>query len=487
MSSNLKNGGSNGENTMHRLWLRSVKLVNAVLITIPFAFVWFHYYAARLYSPFYARGDRLVVAVFLILYIFFGKIYSGFTISLNSVAELVYSQSLAILFTNAIMYIITWLLTRHFPNLLPLLISMLVEVIISVIWSAGAHRTYFRRYPAIRTAVVYDMRKGLEELIGSYGLESRFHVVSNMHVSDVLDHMEEAFGDIGAVFLCGVHSHERNQIIKYCVEKNIRTYLIPNIGDLIMESANPIHMFHLPMLMVERYNPTPDYLIIKRAFDFLSSGIALVILSPLMIIIGLLIRSDGGTAFYRQKRLTKDGKEFYVLKFRSMRMDAEKDGVARLSTGENDDRITPIGHFIRACRIDELPQLINIFKGEMSVVGPRPERPEIAAQYEEELPEFALRLQAKAGLTGYAQVYGKYNTSPRDKLLMDLQYIANPSIAEDIKIIFATVKILFMPESTEGIEEGQTTAMAGSGEGKKKKHTEEPAQDPAGDHLQMDR
>lgn len=123
----------------------------------------------------------------------------------------------------------------------------------------------------------------------------------------------------------------------------------------------------------------------------------------------------------------------------------------------------------------------------MSVVGPRPERPEIAAQYEEELPEFALRLQAKAGLTGYAQVYGKYNTSPRDKLLMDLQYIANPSIAEDIKIIFATVKILFMPESTEGIEEGQTTAMAGSGEGKKKKHTEEPAQDPAGDHLQMDR
>ena len=142
-----------------------------------------------------------------------------------------------------------------------------------------------------------------------------------------------------------------------------------------------------------------------------------------------------------------------------MRMDAEKDGVARLSTGDKDDRITPIGHFIRAVRIDELPQLINIFKGEMSVVGPRPERPEIAVQYEEELPEFSLRLQAKAGLTGYAQVYGKYNTTPRDKLLMDLQYIANPSLAEDLKIIFATIKILFLPESTEGVAEGATTAM----------------------------
>ena len=171
--------------------------------------------------------------------------------------------------------------------------------------------------------------------------------------------------------------------------------------------------------------------------------------------------TDHGPIFYRQCRLTKDGKKFDVLKFRSMRVDAEKDGVARLSSGEHDDRITPVGHFIRKCRLDELPQLINILKGDMSLVGPRPERPEIAAQYEEELPEFDLRLQAKAGLTGYAQVYGKYNTTPYDKLQMDLMYISNPSIIEDIKIMFATVKILFMPESTEGISEGQTTAMSG--------------------------
>ena len=154
-----------------------------------------------------------------------------------------------------------------------------------------------------------------------------------------------------------------------------------------------------------------------------------------------------------------DGKQFEILKFRSMRVDAEKDGVARLSTGDKDDRITKVGHIIRACRLDELPQLLNILKGDLSIVGPRPERPEIAAQYCEEMPEFALRLQAKAGLTGYAQVYGKYNTTPYDKLQMDLMYIAHPSLIEDLKIMLATVKILFMPESTEGVAEGATTAM----------------------------
>ena len=179
-----------------------------------------------------------------------------------------------------------------------------------------------------------------------------------------------------------------------------------------------------------------------------------------MLITAVAVKfTDGGPVFYKQKRLTKNGREFYVLKFRSMRTDAEKDGVARLSTGEADPRITPVGHLIRKLRIDELPQLFNILGGSMSIVGPRPERPEIAAQYEKELPEFGLRLQAKAGLTGYAQVYGKYNTTPYNKLQMDLMYIANPSFFEDLRIIFATIKILFLSESTEGVAEGMKTAI----------------------------
>ena len=296
------------------------------------------------------------------------------------------------------------------------------------------------------------------QLIVADGRVFRLHVMENADVQTALQENLEIRNGNEVVFLCGIHSHERNIILKRCIAQGVQVYLIPRIGDVLMSGAERMHMFHLPMLRVGRYNPNPEYVFIKRAFDILVSALALVVLSPIMVIVALVIRSDGGPALYKQCRLTKDGKKFNVLKFRSMRVDAEKDGVARLSTGDKDDRITPVGHFIRKCRLDELPQLINILRGDMSIVGPRPERPEIAAQYEEELPEFALRLQAKAGLTGYAQVYGKYNTTPYDKLQMDLMYIANPSLVEDIKIIFATVKILFESESTEGVEVGRTTA-----------------------------
>ena len=261
-----------------------------------------------------------------------------------------------------------------------------------------------------------------------------------------------------AVFLSGIHSHERNKILKYCIEKDIRVYVIPRIGDVIMSGAKRMHMFHLPILRVERYSPTPEYLFIKRFMDIVISAVALLVLSPVMIVTAIMVKSDGGPAFYKQKRLTKDGKEFWVMKFRSMRIDAEKDGVARLAS-KNDSRITPIGKFIRAVRIDELPQLFNILKGEMSFIGPRPERPEIIAQYVEEMPEFVFRMKVKAGLAGYAQVYGKYNTTPYDKLKLDLSYIENYSVWLDIKLMLLTLKILFQAESTEGVESTQVTAM----------------------------
>ena len=263
-----------------------------------------------------------------------------------------------------------------------------------------------------------------------------------------------------AVFLCGIHSHERNRILKYCIARDIRVLIIPRIGDALMGAAEPMHILHLPIMYCRRRKPASAYLFVKRATDIVVSGIALIVLSPLMLVIALAVKRDGGSALYKQTRLTKDGKRFEILKFRSMCVDAEKISGAVLSAGENDPRITKVGRIIRACRVDELPQLLNILKGDMTLVGPRPERPEIATKYEKELPEFGLRLQVKAGLTGYAQVYGKYNTEPYDKLLMDLTYIARMGVLEDLCIMLGTLKILFSKESTEGIDKGKKNAMS---------------------------
>lgn len=445
----------------HDLILRIIKTLDAVLMTVPFALCWYSYYAKHIASPFYAKGDYLVVALFFVLFIIFGRVYDAFLMSMQRISEIVYAQFLAAAVSDFIMYIVIWLLSKHLPNILPGVAALIGQVILAAVWAYNAHHAYFKIFPPQATAVIYDTRQGTEKLIGKYGLDSKYKVVLTATADECIANLAMLDG-VSTVFMSGIHSHDRNVILKYCVENNIETFVIPRIGDTIMSGAYPMHMFHLPMLKVGRYHPQPEYLFIKRLLDIVISAVALVVLSPIFLITAIVIKAtDHGPVFYKQIRLTKDGKEFGILKFHSMRVDAEKDGVARLSSGDHDDRITPVGKVIRACRIDELPQLLNILRGELSIVGPRPERPEIAAQYCEEMPEFSLRLQAKAGLTGYAQIYGKYNTTPYDKLVMDLMYIAHPSIVEDLKIMFATVKILFMPESTEGVSEGQTTAMSG--------------------------
>ena len=445
----------------HDLILRIIKIMDAVLMTVPFALCWYLYYAKHIASPFYAKGDYLVVALFFVLFVIFGRVYDAFLMSMQRISEIVYAQFLAAAVSDFIMYIVIWLLSKHLPNILPGVAALIGQVILAAVWAYNAHHAYFKIFPPQATAVIYDTRQGMEKLIGKYGLDTKYKVVLTATADECIANLAMLDG-VSTVFMSGIHSHDRNVILKYCVENNIGIFVIPRIGDTIMSGAYPMHMFHLPMLKVGRYHPQPEYLFIKRLLDIVISAVALVVLSPIFLVTAIAIKvTDHGPVFYKQIRLTKDGKEFGILKFRSMRVDAEKDGVARLSSGEHDDRITPVGRVIRACRIDELPQLLNILRGELSIVGPRPERPEIAAQYCEEMPEFSLRLQAKAGLTGYAQIYGKYNTTPYDKLVMDLMYIAHPSIVEDLKIMFATVKILFMPESTEGVSEGQTTAMSG--------------------------
>lgn len=447
-----------GVNLHHDFGIRLLKLGNVALITLPFALVWFLYYIYQvLMFPSIYRATGIVV-MFVVLYSFFGRAYDAFLVSLKHISDMFYAQALSIMFADGFMFLVLWLISNRFPDLLPALTTMAAQLGLALVWCWAANRWYYASYARQKTGVIYDMRRGVEDLFGQYGMEQKFDVRFTCTVEQCLEHLDR-LDELTSVFLCGVHSHERNIILKYCVANGIVVYIIPRVGDVIMSGAKKIHLFHLPMLRVDRYNPPPEYIIAKRALDIVMSLVLLTLFSPILLVTALCIKlQDGGPVFYRQLRLTRDGREFRIMKFRSMVVSAEDDGVARLSTGDVDARITKVGRVIRAFRIDELPQLFNVLGGSMSLVGPRPERPEIAAEYEKEMPEFALRLQAKAGLTGYAQVYGKYNTTPYDKLQMDLMYISRPSIIEDIKILFATFMIIFQRESTEGVAPGHINA-----------------------------
>ena len=443
----------------HNVWLRSVKLLAVLCMTLPFAACWYGYYTFHVAMPLGWSGKLVVVLLYAALYIALGNVYEAFQISSQKIASIVFSQMLAAMIADGLIYLLICLLAKRFCSLIPGIAAIAGQLVVSALWTFCAQKWYYKTFPPLATAIVYDMRPGIEEMIREDNLEKKYNVKITLDIQKCLKNME-VLRQMDVVFLGGIHSHERNKILKYCVEHDIDVFVLPRVGDLMMDAARPTHMFHLSVLKVGRSMASPEYLFVKRAMDIVLSLIALLITSPLFLVISAAIKAtDGGPVFYKQCRLTKDGRRFDIIKFRSMKVDAEKDGVARLSTGETDDRITPVGRVIRKFRLDELPQLINILKGDLSICGPRPERPEIAAQYCETLPEFALRLQVKAGLTGYAQVYGKYNTSPYDKLQMDLMYIAHQGILEDLKLMLATVKVLFIPESTEGITEGETTAM----------------------------
>lgn len=454
--------------------IRALKILNTVLIAAAFSVGWFLCYIRESAVPITPNGRWMFPVLMLLLYVMFARIYDGFDVSLHRISEIVGSQILAAILADAILYVVISILVQRFASLLPMLAVLLAQCALIVAWTTLVHAWYFKTYPPKRSAIIYDSRRGMEDLIGEYGLDKKFRILWTATVDECLQDLG-MLDELETVFLSDLHSGDRNDILKYCVMNGISVYTIPRLGDVIMSGARRTHLFHLPILSVGAYCPTPEHAIIKRGFDLLVSAVGLIALSPVLLVTATAIKlCDGGPVFYKQKRLTLNGRVFEILKFRSMRVDAEIDGVARLSGGDRDTRVTPVGRVIRKVRIDELPQLLNVLKGDMSIVGPRPERPEIAREYEKNLPEFRLRLQVKAGLTGYAQVYGKYNTTPYDKLQMDLMYIANPGILNDLNICIATIKVLFLPESTEGFraEHSYVSAQSADHEGFEQEQSE---------------
>ena len=291
----------------------------------------------------------------------------------------------------------------------------------------------------------------------------KYRISDKVHISMGEKTIHRLMANYEGVIIWDLPAEIRNQYLKYCFAHSIRCYLSPKISDIILIGSDRIHLFDTPLLLSRNIGLTMDQRAVKRFFDIVLSAVLIVILSPLMLICAAAVKlCDRGPVFYMQDRLTIGGKTFEIRKFRSMYVNSEKDG-ARLAS-MHDDRITPVGKVLRNLHLDELPQLFNVFMGDMSLVGPRPERKEIMREYEKEIPEFYYRLKVKAGLTGYAQVYGKYNTTPYDKLKLDLFYIENYSLLLDFRLLLMTVKIFFQKEVSEGVEDDQQNALKSSRE-----------------------
>ena len=448
-----------------QLHIMLLKLLHLGLILLIFYCAWllFRYGALSGMNKYAFRYNYYVAAGYLVCVSFFNRTYNSYLLGYSRIRTLAFSQFLSQFFSAGIMWFVVCAAWKHWKAPWIFFAALAVQLVIDTAWSYFANGYYFKLYPPKKTILIYRNELDKKRFGSLKGKPSeRLYTITEEFQYDgySFQAIREKLVGYDAIFVAGVHSRCRNGIAKFCKEEGIVGFFLPHVGDVIMQEARHIQSFDAPVLYVTRTQLNPEYAIIKRAFDIVSSAVVLVVLSPLMLITAAAIHFyDGGPAIYKQVRLTQGGKEFKILKFRSMRVDAEKDGVARLSTGDNDDRITPIGRWVRKLRIDELPQLINILRGDMSVVGPRPERPEIAEQYYEFLPDFKLRLQVKAGLTGYAQVYGKYNTDPYEKLEFDLLYINDMSVETDLKLIFATFGILGSSESTAGIEAGQVTAV----------------------------
>ena len=444
--------------------MRLLKVLHFGLCIFLFAAAWF-YFRYRGFPGFQTIGFRynfLAIFGYAALLLFFYRAYNAYMFGYSRARSLVFSQFVSQFFTVAILYAAVSLAWDHVNSPLVFGILLAVQLVMDIIWSNVGNKMFFRAHPQKRTILIYSspLSKYRFGTIVGKPMERLYRVAEEVKFDGPFEEIKDRLAGYEVVFVAGINSDCRNEILKYCSETNVVGFFLPHIGDTIMRSAKHIPSFDSPVLRVERKMLNAEYALAKRVFDIISSAIGLIVMSPVLFITAFCIKLyDGGPVFYRQVRLTKDGCEFKILKFRSMRVDAEKDGVARLSSGENDDRITPVGRWVRKCRLDEFPQLWNILKGDMSVVGPRPERPEIAEQYYETMPEFKLRLQVKAGLTGYAQIYGKYNTDPYEKLEFDLMYINSMNMLTDLKLCFATFQVLFSSESTTGIDVGAVTAL----------------------------
>ena len=439
-------------------------VIFVAVVTLIYGIVWYNFAKENNVTGHLLGTANLAmsIGIYLIMYLLMGRYLRAFKIGVDRKTNLIMSQIITT-FTVAVFQIFVSMAVtgqfRFFGELLIMYVVMAaVQSVLLAILVIVLVDIYRKQFPPLEVLEIFgEYRNGLCDKVSSRS--DKYHVAKLMNYSEGLEKIFKEFDNFDAILINDIPSDDRNEILKKCYEQNKRVYFTPKISDIIARSSEELNLFDTPLCLCKNIGLSKAQLFWKRFFDVLLSGIAIVILSPVLLIVSIAIHAeDGGPVFFKQERVTLNGKRFMILKFRSMIVDAEKDGRPH-PAGEKDDRITKVGNIIRATRIDELPQLLNIFKGDMSIVGPRPERWEHDEMYAEDIPEWPLRLKVKGGLTGYAQVYGKYNTTALDKLKLDLFYITNYSLMLDIQILFETIKIIFQKESTEGFSEERGKEM----------------------------
>ena len=423
-----------------------------ILLTLTYYVVWRKGYESGIFPDYFGNGKYVLSGVYALLLVVLFNNFDGFKFGYLRLSEVIISQWIAVLIANFITFWQLCLIANVVISPMPILFLTGVEILVVFACCYLYVYLYHKLYAPRKMALIYGSENAVYLKFKMDTRRDKYNITKLISIAEGVDAIRDQISEYDAVILSDVSSEIRNDILKYCYAHQIRTYVAPEISDLVIRGAKEICLFDTPLLLVKGRGLTVTQRVIKRFMDILLSLLAIVLTSPVMLIVALAIKcEDGGPVFYCQDRVTMDGKVFRILKFRSMIVNAEKNGKSQPATGR-DPRITKTGHFIRATRIDELPQFFNILKGDMSIVGPRPERVEHVRDYSRDLPEFTYRLKVKGGLTGYAQIYGKYNTSAYDKLRLDLMYIENYSILLDIKLILLTLRIILKKESTEGFE-----------------------------------
>ena len=394
------------------------------------------------------RGKYVLMGIYFILSLVIIHLCEGFKYGILKIADVLFSQWIAIFIVNVVTYLQLSLMANVMIPAKAMIWLTLGDFVISGIFVYIFFAIYNSHTKASKLLMVYGNKESVSLKLKMDTRTDSYNICRIVSIDEGIDNIIDLLVDYDGIVISDVSAEQRNDLLKYCYMHEIETYITPKISDVIISGGEGIHQFDTPIVLINTTGLTPEQRIVKRFFDVVLCVIAAVVLSPLMLIIAAAIKlEDHGPVFYKQARVTRDGKVFDILKFRSMVEDAEQ----RPAT-DDDDRITKVGHVIRATRVDELPQLFNIIKGEMSIVGPRPERIEHVQKYTEAIPEFEFRSKVKGGLTGFAQIYGKYNTSAYDKLKLDLMYIENYSFLLDIKLILMTIRIVFKKESTEGFD-----------------------------------